>query len=609
MIDRRWSRFAWIGPGLIGVTAVVMAAWTWGTWPDVLVDFGQQLYLSWRISEGQVLYRDLAYYNGPLSLHANALLFLIFGVSLRVLVIANLVLLGGLLLLLYHAATIGGRWPAIMACLVYLTLFAFAQFVGIGNYNYICPYTHESTHGLLLCLAAIVLAWHAERLGVMGYLACGLVLGLAFLTKAEVFLAGVLGVGVAVAGSIWCRELTTQGVMRRAALLLIGLTVPPVAALSCLARYMTFDRALVGTLGSWVGTFNAQLLGQPFYRWCLGTDDVRGNLVLMAAWLGWYALLLVPAAALALLVRPASRAGRLIVTISVFTASSLLVVANPLGLEVLDAGRPLPVLVLLAGIAPALAVIRSRRQPARAELAMRQLSLVVFAFFLMSKMILNARLYHYGFVLAMPATLVLVVALLGWLPAIVDRAGGRGEFLLAATLALLLPGVAAHLRIQSGWIAGKAFRVGSGGDAFWADVRGRYVSGALRELSSRAGPGETLTAFPEGIMLNYLSRRIDPVPYTTFHTTELVLFGAGTIMDAIRSDPPDWVALVHKDTSELGYRFFGRDYARPLGRWIKEAYRPEVCVGAAPLQTDDFGILLLRRKTLRSDGGERGKTD
>ena len=158
------------GPILIVATVVAMAAWTWDTWPDVLVDFGQQMYLSWRIAEGQVLYRDLAYYNGPLSLYINALLFRVFGVSLRVLVVTNFALLCVLLCVLYQIGiAVGSRRSATVACIWFSTLFAFGQFVGIGNYNYICPYTHEVTHGLLLCLLAMLWCWRTLKQGTVRF--------------------------------------------------------------------------------------------------------------------------------------------------------------------------------------------------------------------------------------------------------------------------------------------------------------------------------------------------------------------------------------------------------------------------------------------------------
>ena len=55
-----------VGPIVVAVAALVMLGRSWAKWPDVLVDFGQQLYLPWRLAEGQRLYADLAYFHGRL---------------------------------------------------------------------------------------------------------------------------------------------------------------------------------------------------------------------------------------------------------------------------------------------------------------------------------------------------------------------------------------------------------------------------------------------------------------------------------------------------------------------------------------------------------------
>src|SRR5688500_2700551 len=79
-----------------------MLLWPWGTWPDVLVDFGYALYVPWRLAQGDILYADQAYATGPLSPYFNALLFRVIGVGLRTLVLANLTLLVVLVVLLYR---------------------------------------------------------------------------------------------------------------------------------------------------------------------------------------------------------------------------------------------------------------------------------------------------------------------------------------------------------------------------------------------------------------------------------------------------------------------------------------------------------------------------
>src|SRR5579872_2203659 len=75
------------GGALVAVFALL--AWlSWRTWPDILVDFGQELYVPWRLAERDVLYKDVAWVTGPLSQYANALLFRLFGVSLTTLIFA-----------------------------------------------------------------------------------------------------------------------------------------------------------------------------------------------------------------------------------------------------------------------------------------------------------------------------------------------------------------------------------------------------------------------------------------------------------------------------------------------------------------------------------------
>src|SRR3989337_197721 len=76
----------WLGPALLVVAFVALAWWSWRKWPDLQYDFGNQLYLPWRLSEGQVLYADIDYKEGPLSQYLNALLFLLFGVSFTTLI-------------------------------------------------------------------------------------------------------------------------------------------------------------------------------------------------------------------------------------------------------------------------------------------------------------------------------------------------------------------------------------------------------------------------------------------------------------------------------------------------------------------------------------------
>jgi hypothetical protein len=67
------------------------------------------------------------------------------------------------------------------------------------------------------------------------------------------------------------------------------------------------------------------------------------------------------------------------------------------------------------------------------------------------------------------------------------------------------------------------------------------------------------------------------------------------MLEALEAAPPDFVLLVHKDTSEFGYRFFGRNYGMFIRLWIRENYEEVALVGETPLVGDAVGMQLLRR--------------
>src|SRR6187399_3310854 len=77
---------------ILAAVGIALALWTWGTWGDVQVDHGGEVYAAWRVSQGAVLYRDVAYFTGPLSPWWNGLWMRVFGVGIWTLYVANLLL-------------------------------------------------------------------------------------------------------------------------------------------------------------------------------------------------------------------------------------------------------------------------------------------------------------------------------------------------------------------------------------------------------------------------------------------------------------------------------------------------------------------------------------
>src|SRR5260221_11361239 len=102
---------------------IALALWTWGRWGDVQVDYGGEVYAAWRVSQGAALYRDIAYFTGPLSPWLNALWFKLFGVGIWTLYLVDLALVALDTALVYALVRrLAARFTATAAGPVFLAL-------------------------------------------------------------------------------------------------------------------------------------------------------------------------------------------------------------------------------------------------------------------------------------------------------------------------------------------------------------------------------------------------------------------------------------------------------------------------------------------------------
>jgi hypothetical protein len=591
-----------LGPALLALAFVALAAWSWGRWADVQIDFGLELYTAWRLSEGAALYRDLAYRNGPLSPYLNALLFTLFGVSVRTLVVFNLAVVAGVCALLWRMlAPAAGRLAATVCGLVFLGVFAFSQYVDVGNYNWVTPYQHAQTHGVALALG--MLAACAAQLARPRRLACALAgacLGGVFLTKAELFVPAAAA-GAAGLAAMLAAEPAGSGRRLRLALgFAAGALLPVAVGAALLLAQMPRDVALNGLLGNWA-YLDAGVAGDPFYAAVAGLDAPAANLRRALRVLMKLALAAACAYAADRALARARRPARWAVAggLAVFCAL-LLAPAAPSWTQL---GRALPFASALgcALLLPLAWSARGSRErfARRAPLAL----FAVLALGLLAKTPLRASIPHYGFALAMPATLLVTLAFVEGLPRL--RRDGRTQGRVARGLALgaVAAGLVFHLAWSNGRYAHKSLPLGEGLDRLWFeeaawDPRPQRVGRALGWLGERLAPGATLLVFPEGLGLNYWLRRVNPTRYGLFLPTELRAHGGEErVLAELRAHPPDWVALVDRASDEFGTRPFGEEPAsgRAILRWIEQDYRRELRIGPEPFRGEGFGIVVLRR--------------
>jgi hypothetical protein len=589
---------------ILALHAAVFGAliyWSWRKWPDPLIDFGRELYVPWEITRGRVLYRDIASLFGPLSPYVNALWFQLFGVSLMTLVACNLAIFAAMVAGIYHLVRIStDRVTASAASLSTLLLFGFSQYGPVGNYNFVCPYSHEATHGMassvamLVCLQSAIVE-RRKMFWAMG----GVCFGLAMLTKPEIGLAASAAAAAGIGGA-WLAATRRQDVLRGATLFAGFAIVPALLFFLYFATTTSSGAALRAVGGAWMPAFDRSIAANAFYLRGMGFDAPAVNFVRMVAIFA--GLLIYAAAAVALSWTKAEPAQHPSI-VKRLGSLALLIVA-----VLLTRKGAWPLALPLVTLSGASALVWLYRLQLRGgDSSVRLLPLVMwsaFALVLLAKMGLYARFTHYGFYLALPATVLAIVVGCGLAPQLVEArvsaaAARRFRQIALGTLAIA---IAPYLGLSHAWYWTKTVPIGSGGDRFFATTApGQETGGTLpqaqQELERLAAPGATIAVLPEGVMLNYLMRRDSPLRLVNFMPPELIAFGENEIIRSLEAAPPDFVLLVHKDTSEYGDPRFGIDprYGLETMRWVNARYRPVRVIGRDPLSEGGFGMVILRR--------------
>jgi hypothetical protein len=226
----------------------------------------------------------------------------------------------------------------------------------------------------------------------------------------------------------------------------------------------------------------------------------------------------------------------------------------------------------------------------------------VFGLVLLAKLGLFPRIWHYGFVLAMPAFVSSVYMLFWLLPVLLQSRFGVPERPFRIMVGLVLLIGCANLFVQSQLIyAQKNQPLGNSRDKIvtynLASEKSQAVYAALQWTEKYMPTNATLAVLPEGIMLNYLTRHVNPTPCLDWNPTMLTVFGQTRMTDAVEKNPPDYIFIIDWDFSEFGVGNFGAspDFGLGLMQWVHINYQTETVIGHEPLKNGSFKILILKR--------------
>jgi len=553
--DRRLIEF--LGIISIFMLVCIFLKLSWRKWCDPQIDYGRELYIPWQMSLGARWLKDVDDLYGPLSRFIDAGLFRFFGLGLMVLAWANILIYLGILTLIYILfKRAWGLMAAICCTFVFVSIFSFSQLTVISNYNFVTPYSQHVTHGfgVVLLLLCIIPNWSYQQSYKRAFF-IGFVAGLSAVIKPEFILSSGFILFVALA---YCYKFRGLPDFKEVALGSFGLILPTVLFCFYFTSYMPFKEACLAACHAWLNSLfiwkdelTAHLLNS-----FSGMDDPKAHLLGHLKAGGGALIMISLTACLALLVGlikdKVSRA------ILVFFTALVMTAIGSKGIVWINVGQSFLVLLILYCIYTLFrAVTFSVSATVNAKLLEKSL-LCILGLSLMTRMVLNGRIYQYGFIQASLAALVIVAVIIKELPIELklDTAGlvayriGLGLFLICALVSIVSQSKA--------MLDAKTLSISKNRDLFYTypkQISGdgeavKYFTQNLEILPN----DKTLVVVPEGVMINYLSRKKSPIPEEAFYTNKKAeLF----IVTELENTLPDYIVLMTRDLNEYGVTKFG----------------------------------------------------
>ena len=248
---------------------------------------------------------------------------------------------------------------------------------------------------------------------------------------------------------------------------------------------------------------------------------------------------------------------------------------------IMDAFKSLPVWVMLFAVSLNRSFIKTKTA------SPQMVGLSVFACFsllLLVKILLNVTLYGYGFVLALPSVLLLVVILLQFLPKLIDGLfNGTENFVSSSFLVLIGVVICVFVSSSSLIYSSKNFRIVRGKDEVVSFDPPMYEGGlqfqqALNFVNSHLNSKGTFLVLPQGALLNYLSRKDTGTYYFKLAAAEKDMWTKKDIVQDLERHPPDYILQMSLRDLE---KDFGKDsiMSFEIPRWVHANYRQVKSIG------------------------------
>lgn len=604
MLSKYWKK-GWISFLISASAFIYLLKFTWLKWGDIIIDTGRDAHLSLRICSGEVLYRDIFCFQGPFSHYFNAFLFKALGAHLNVLILNGIITAIVTSALIYRISRVFlSIFYSIFTVLTFLFVFAFGYYVYLGNYNFILPYHYGAIHSICFSLAALYLFYRAgEKRLLRGGRYCG---RYAYGCVAFIILTGLakLEIGAALLLSV------ALGVLSRSLFLKINVKKLPGEFLlyACLPAFCILIPYALFILPCIEGLNGARLsdflipgsrLSNPMTLFMSGADDVSGNSrIALKALLSYFLLSLFFVCAGLLTQcfwRLRLRLARVILSLTAVSGAAFLaLIFLKHFFSYRLQFRPLPVICLFLILAFIWRIINEER----AERAVFGLVIAFFSLFLVFRMFFAVWAGHYGFYLVVPGLLVYHIFFFRVIPDFL-KPGLLKRFFRLGFLAVFILFIFGHLSVSRFCYQRRSLMVQSPGGSllFFNNDKEKRCKELVEFLQKNTAEDETLVVVPEGLLVNFLSGRRNPLYYYDYLPIDLSRPEIEeSVILSMEKEKVDYVALVQRDIREHGAVVFGGDYAQQLFNYINEKYFLYKQFGPFPYTSSRYGAALFKRK-------------
>lgn len=130
----------------------------------------------------------------------------------------------------------------------------------------------------------------------------------------------------------------------------------------------------------------------------------------------------------------------------------------------------------------------------------------------------------------------------------------------------------------------------------------RSITAATQEtidyIKKNLKPKDSIWVIPEGVMINFLTNHPANGFYYSTIPPYIETFGEEKIISDIKTNPPDYVIINDRDTSEYNFQGICKDYGQKICKWVNSSYIQIKSFSNTSRDKDEFKLILYKKKQI-----------